>query len=171
MVRVRFELKYVLLRVRPNPISTSKEYKAFSLFSGSKLWHQYDSDGSGSIEADELKASESMNSICIAGESQAFLRDFFYELQLKCLITLQNFLRDLLREAKKSQEVTEDQLIQYTDTMVTIHMLITLIPNDSYHTMAVTCCSCSLLSSASSLRLEQGWKAPTFRDGQVRLSL
>jgi Ca2+-binding EF-hand superfamily protein len=30
----------------------------------------------------------------------------------------QNFLRDLLKEASKSQEVTEDQLIEYTDTMV-----------------------------------------------------
>ena len=28
----------------------------------------------------------------------------------------QNFLRDLLREASKSQEVTEDKLIEYTDT-------------------------------------------------------
>merc|ERR1712020_578933 len=51
-----------------------------------KLWHQYDSDNSGSIEADELK----------------------------------NFLRDLLREARKSQEVTEDQLIEYTDTMLQV---------------------------------------------------
>ena len=31
---------------------------------------------------------------------------------------LQSFLRDLLREASKSQEVTEDKLIEYTDTMV-----------------------------------------------------
>ena len=30
----------------------------------------------------------------------------------------QNFLRDLLTEASKSQEVTEDKLIEYTDTMV-----------------------------------------------------
>ena len=30
----------------------------------------------------------------------------------------QNFLRDLLKEASKSQEVTEDKLIEYTDTMV-----------------------------------------------------
>jgi hypothetical protein len=34
------------------------------------------------------------------------------------MFSLQNFLRDLLLEAKKSQEVTEDQLISYTDTMV-----------------------------------------------------
>ena len=32
----------------------------------------------------------------------------------------QNFLRDLLREAKKSHEVTEDELIQYTDTMLQV---------------------------------------------------
>ena len=32
----------------------------------------------------------------------------------------QNFLRDLLREAKKSQEVSEDELIQYTDTMLQV---------------------------------------------------
>merc|ERR1719422_1496996 len=33
---------------------------------------------------------------------------------------LKNFLRDLLREAKKSQEVTEDKLIEYTDTMLQV---------------------------------------------------
>jgi len=33
---------------------------------------------------------------------------------------LKNFLRDLLREAKKSHEVTEDELIQYTDTMLQV---------------------------------------------------
>lgn len=33
---------------------------------------------------------------------------------------LKNFLRDLLREAKKSQEVSEDELIQYTDTMLQV---------------------------------------------------
>ena len=31
---------------------------------------------------------------------------------------VQNFLRDLLKDARKSQDVTEDQLIEYTDTMV-----------------------------------------------------
>ena len=38
---------------------------------------------------------------------------------------LQSFLRDLLREASKSQEVTEDKLIEYTDTMVSsdLHLL------------------------------------------------
>lgn len=30
----------------------------------------------------------------------------------------QNFLRDLLREAKKINDVSEDKLIEYTDTMV-----------------------------------------------------
>jgi len=31
---------------------------------------------------------------------------------------LQNFLRDLLKEAKKINDVSEDKLIEYTDTMV-----------------------------------------------------
>lgn len=31
---------------------------------------------------------------------------------------LKNFLRDLLREAKKINDVSEDKLIEYTDTMV-----------------------------------------------------
>jgi len=48
--------------------------------------YQYDTDGSGFIEADELK----------------------------------NFLRDLLKEASKAQEVTEDKLIEYTDTMLQV---------------------------------------------------
>ena len=65
-------------------IHTCDDGQTFLLFFSPKLWHQYDTDGSGYIEADELK----------------------------------NFLRDLLKEAKKSQDVTEDQLIQYTDTMV-----------------------------------------------------
>jgi len=33
---------------------------------------------------------------------------------------LKNFLRDLLKEARKSQEVTEDKLIEYTDTMLQV---------------------------------------------------
>ncbi|KAK6622339.1 Calbindin-32 [Polyplax serrata] len=49
-----------------------------------RIWREYDTDGSGFIEADELK----------------------------------NFLRDLLREAKKINDVSEDKLIEYTDTMV-----------------------------------------------------
>ena len=38
---------------------------------------------------------------------------------------LQSFLRDLLREASKSQEVTEDKLIEYTDTMVSTVLICT----------------------------------------------
>ena len=34
------------------------------------------------------------------------------------IFEFQHFLRDLLKEAKKSEEVTDDQLIEYTDTMV-----------------------------------------------------
>jgi hypothetical protein len=32
--------------------------------------------------------------------------------------SFQNFLRDLLKEAKKINDVSEDKLIEYTDTMV-----------------------------------------------------
>ncbi len=47
---------------------------------------------------------------------------FFYFLLtlMAFFVFLQNFLRDLLREAKKSQEVSEDDLIQYTDTMLQV---------------------------------------------------
>ena len=38
---------------------------------------------------------------------------------------MQNFLRDLLKEASKSQEVTEDKLIEYTDTMVSDKLTLT----------------------------------------------
>lgn len=31
---------------------------------------------------------------------------------------MKNFLRDLLKEAKKINDVSEDKLIEYTDTMV-----------------------------------------------------
>lgn len=34
------------------------------------------------------------------------------------MILFQNFLRDLLKEAKKINDVSEDKLIEYTDTMV-----------------------------------------------------
>nr|XP_045586711.1 calbindin-32-like isoform X2 [Procambarus clarkii] len=35
-------------------------------------------------------------------------------------VELKNFLRDLLREAKKDQDVSEDKLIEYTDTMLQV---------------------------------------------------
>lgn len=72
------EENFLLLFRFDNPLESSVEFM--------KLWHQYDTDNSGYIEADELK----------------------------------NFLRDLLKEAKKSQEVSEDDLIQYTDTMLQV---------------------------------------------------
>lgn len=37
---------------------------------------------------------------------------------------LKNFLRDLLKEAKKINDVSEDKLIEYTDTMVCIRIKI-----------------------------------------------
>merc|ERR1719431_1297455 len=72
------EENFLLLFRFDNPLESSVEFM--------KLWYQYDTDGSGYIEADELK----------------------------------NFLRDLLSEAHKAQEVTEDKLIEYTDTMLQV---------------------------------------------------
>lgn len=72
------EETFLLLFRFDNPLDSSVEFM--------KLWRRYDADGSGYIEADELK----------------------------------QFLGDLLKEAHKSQEVTEDQLIQYTDTMLQV---------------------------------------------------
>jgi len=72
------EENFLLLFRFDNPLESSVEFM--------KLWYQYDLDGSGYIEADELK----------------------------------NFLRDLLLEARKSHEVTEDTLIQYTDTILQV---------------------------------------------------
>lgn len=72
------EETFLLLFRFDNPLESSVEFM--------KLWHQYDTDNSGYIEADELK----------------------------------HFLRDLLKEAKKSDQVTDDQLIEYTDTMLQV---------------------------------------------------
>ena len=68
-----------------------------------QLWYQYDSDKSGYIEADELK-------VCI--EFKIWESDFSD--------ILQSFLHDLLFEARRSQEVTEEKLIEYTDTLLQI---------------------------------------------------
>jgi len=70
------EENFLLLFRFDNPLDSSVEFM--------KIWREYDADGSGYIEADELK----------------------------------NFLRDLLTEAQRDKEVTEDKLIEYTDTMV-----------------------------------------------------
>ncbi|GLH03566.1 Calbindin-32 [Gryllus bimaculatus] len=70
------EENFLLLFRFDNPLESSVEFM--------KIWREYDSDGSGYIEADELK----------------------------------NFLRDLLKEAKKINDVSEDKLIEYTDTMM-----------------------------------------------------
>ncbi|CAH2237672.1 jg11349 [Pararge aegeria aegeria] len=69
------EENFLLLFRFDNPLESSVEFM--------KIWREYDTDGSGYIEADELK----------------------------------NFLRDLLKEAKKINDVSEDKLIEYTDTM------------------------------------------------------
>ncbi|XP_021966229.1 calbindin-32 isoform X2 [Folsomia candida] len=71
------EENFLLLFRFDNPLESSVEFM--------KIWREYDTDGSGYIEADELK----------------------------------NFLRDLLREAKRT-DVTEDKLIEYTDSMLQV---------------------------------------------------
>lgn len=72
------EENFLLLFRFDNPLDSSVEFM--------KIWREYDADGSGYIEADELK----------------------------------NFLRDLLTEAQRDKEVTEDKLIEYTDTMLQV---------------------------------------------------
>ncbi|XP_024083995.1 calbindin-32 isoform X4 [Cimex lectularius] len=71
------EENFLVLFRFDNPLESSVEFM--------KIWREYDSDGSGYIEADELK----------------------------------NFLRDLLKEAKVN-DVSEDKLIEYTDTMLQV---------------------------------------------------
>ncbi|XP_013782065.1 calbindin-32-like isoform X2 [Limulus polyphemus] len=74
------EESFLLLFRFDNPLESSVDFM--------KIWREYDTDGSGFIEADELK----------------------------------NFLKDLLKEAKKEEyePVQEDKLIEYTDTMLQI---------------------------------------------------
>ncbi|XP_054164548.1 calbindin-32-like [Oppia nitens] len=71
------EESFLLLFRFDNPLESSVEFM--------KIWREYDTDGSGYIEADELK----------------------------------NFLKDLLREAKR-ESIDEDKLIEYTDTLLNI---------------------------------------------------
>jgi len=71
------EESFLLLFRFDNPLESSVEFM--------KIWREYDTDGSGYIEADELK----------------------------------NFLKDLLREAKR-EAIDEDKLIEYTDTLLNI---------------------------------------------------
>lgn len=71
------EESFLLLFRFDNPLDSSVEFM--------KIWREYDMDGSGYIEADELK----------------------------------NFLKDLLKEAKK-ENIDEDRLIEYTDTLLQI---------------------------------------------------
>ncbi|XP_023210453.1 calbindin-32-like [Centruroides sculpturatus] len=71
------EESFLLLFRFDNPLESSVEFM--------KIWREYDTDGSGFIEADELK----------------------------------NFLKDLLKEAKK-ESIEEDKLIEYTDTLLNI---------------------------------------------------
>lgn len=70
---------------------------------------------------------------------------------------LKNFLRDLLREAKKINDVSEDKLIEYTDTMVRNNMRVI------YFTLLFLYNNCFL--TVASVRLEQGWSFAIIRNG------
>ena len=73
-----------------------------------QIWKTYDADCSGFLEADELQVMK-ITLFCI-NETLEYLKIIYFEFQ--------NFVRDLLAEAKR--EVTEDQLLEYADTMVCI---------------------------------------------------
>ncbi|OQR78475.1 calbindin-32-like, partial [Tropilaelaps mercedesae] len=88
---------FLLLFRFDNPLESSVEFM--------KIWRDYDTDGSGYIEADELKVSHGYAPRCML------------EVQLLYFaLLLQNFLKDLLREAKRDN-IEEDKLIEYTDTL------------------------------------------------------
>ena len=70
-----------------------------------QLWYQYDSDKSGYIEADELK-------VCMEFRIKGNYYTYYN--------FIQSFLQDLIFEARRSQEVTEEKLIEYTDTLLQI---------------------------------------------------
>ncbi|KAL7631223.1 UNVERIFIED_CONTAM: hypothetical protein RMT77_018470 [Armadillidium vulgare] len=91
------EENFLLLFRFDNPLESSVEFM--------KIWKQYDSDHNGYIDVNELKiwkAYDRDNSGFIEADE------------------LKNFLRDLLREAKKDHDVSEDKLIEYTDTMLQV---------------------------------------------------
>lgn len=58
---------------------------------------------------------------------------------------LKNFLRDLLKEAKKINDVSEDKLIEYTDTMVQYDS----IQKSFFHLSILLSCSFPFLPIAS----------------------
>ncbi|KAG7154325.1 Calbindin-32-like [Homarus americanus] len=91
------EENFLLLFRFDNPLESSVEFM--------KIWKQYDADHNGFIDSNELKiwkAYDKDNSGYIEADE------------------LKNFLRDLLKEAKKDQDVSEDKLIEYTDTMLQV---------------------------------------------------
>lgn len=72
---------------------------------------------------------------------------------------LKNFLRDLLKEAKKINDVSEDKLIEYTDTMVSLtreqHLPIEI--HKPLTNNCIICCPCWLLVGRWCLVLVHGW--------------
>ena len=92
-------------------------------------------------------------------------RETLIDTPILCSLSLQQFLGDLLKEAHKSQEVSEEQLIQYTDTMAsdktrTEHPFISATLSHQPHSISL---------AAPSLRFKQGRQTPAVRDGQVSI--
>ncbi|GBP36109.1 Calbindin-32 [Eumeta japonica] len=90
-----------------------------------EIWREYDTDGSGYIEADELKCNK--NNLQFLFVIAAYRHSQLHRIHQRVAGLLgknrisgqkENFLRDLLKEAKKINDVSEDKLIEYTDTMV-----------------------------------------------------
>ena len=86
-------------------------------------------DGSGYIEADELKVVKTVIVIILilffVRLTVVLISDFF-----------QNFLRDLLKEAKIN-DVTEDKLIEYTDTMVRTFVISRSMDQCTHHVLCI----------------------------------
>ncbi|XP_047468558.1 calbindin-32-like isoform X2 [Penaeus chinensis] len=91
------EENFLLLFRFDNPLESSVEFM--------KIWKHYDADHNGYIDSVELKIWKTYDK-----DTSGFIE----------ADELKNFLRDLLREAKKDQDVSEDKLIEYTDTMLQV---------------------------------------------------
>ncbi|KAE8748437.1 hypothetical protein FOCC_FOCC004869 [Frankliniella occidentalis] len=133
------EENFLLLFRFDNPLDSSVEFM--------KIWREYDTDGSGYIEADELKfdwkfvrkirlrpqrflicrtshvgpnpTSLDLSAVWTEIDRPRMQYLCHRQLQFVPAVERKNFLRDLLKEAKIN-DVSEDKLIEYTDTMLQV---------------------------------------------------
>lgn len=122
------EENFLLLFRFKNPLTSSVEFM--------RVWREFDKDCSGFIEADELKVRFTVIIFIV------FRFFIFYKVLKQCItkkrkknknnkqiseLKVQNvliyffqqdFLEDLLKEANREDQVTEEQLLEYTTTMV-----------------------------------------------------